>query len=364
VLPQAPEFAEHTGTAGLAKVVSELCDRIVGWDPMGIEHVAAFLHGRTFQAGGGMNQHAIAAILNALFDIKGKAVGLPVHALFGGTLRKRVPVYWTRCGTNRIAMHELLGRPPVRTFDDVARLGEEVRQAGIGALKTGMVSLADGRLVTVGQGFSLTPGYPELNLDAQALDAVVRLMAAFRDGAGPEVRLMLDINCHYRTEGVLRVIRALEAFDLLWFEFDLFDPAAVALARRVAHFPIASLEAVYGRQGLRPYLQAGAVDVAIVDIMWNGYLEAVKMADLAASFEVNVAPHAYSGGGLGDVMSAHFAAAVPNFRIMEIDIDEVPWKWDFLSERLVLDHGELIVPEKPGWGVEVNENALRAHPPR
>ena len=66
---------------------------------------------------------------------------------------------------------------------------------------------------------------------------------------------------------------------------------------------------------------------------------------------------------LGDVMSAHFAAAVPNLRTMEIDIDEVPWKWDFLDGRLALADGHLAIPQGPGWGLEVVESALAAHPP-
>ncbi|WP_158743531.1 mandelate racemase/muconate lactonizing enzyme family protein [Acidisphaera sp. L21] len=356
------EFAEHTGTAGLSGVVTKLCELVVGMDPMGIERIAAFLRGRTFQAAGGMNQHAIAAIVNALFDIKGKALGVPVHALFGGTLRTRVPVYWSRCGTNRIMHSELMQKPPVRTFNDVRVLGAEARERGFTAIKTDAVSMAGGQLSMVRQGMAMTPGYPELNLEPETLKSIVGLLSAFREGAGPDVQLMFDVNCHFRTEGVLKIIRALESFDLLWFEFDILSPQSLSLARRAAHFPIASLETVYGRQGLRPYLEAAAVDVTIIDIMWNGYLEAIKMADLCAAYDVNAAPHAYSGGGLGDIMSAHFAAAVPNVRIMEIDIDEVPWKWDFLSDRLTVTDGHLAIPQAPGWGVEVDESAIARRP--
>ncbi|WP_158816898.1 mandelate racemase/muconate lactonizing enzyme family protein [Methylocapsa sp. S129] len=358
------EFAEHTGTAGLSKVVTELCELVIGMDPMGIERIAALLRGRTFQASGGVNQHAIAAIVNALFDIKGKVLGLPVHALFGGSLRTRVPIYWSRCGTNRVLYSDLMDKPAVKTFDDLVRLGEEARARGFKAIKTDPVRIVDGQFAMVRQGVARAPGFPELNLDPGTLRSIVDQMSALRAGAGPDVQLMLDVNCHFKAEGVFKIIRALDAFDLLWFEYDILDPKVLCAARRIARFPIASLETVYGRQNLRSYLEAGAVDVAIIDIMWNGYLEAMKMADLAAAYDVNVAPHAYSGGGLGDIMSAHFAAAVPNFRIMEIDIDEAPWKWEFLSERLTVTDGELIIPQKPGWGVEVNEAAIKARPPR
>jgi L-alanine-DL-glutamate epimerase-like enolase superfamily enzyme len=358
------EFGEHSGTPGLAGIVRQLCDLVIGMDPTEITRIAAFLRGRTVQTLGGMSQHATAAIVNALFDIKGKSAGLPVHALFGGAVRMRVPVYWSHCTTYRMIFSEIMGTRPVRTLPDVTRLGEEVRARGIRAIKAGMVDLQGDVLVNFGQGFANGPGFVDLNLEAGPLKAVVAMMEALRVGAGPDVQLLLDVNCHFTTEGYLRLVRALENLDLYWLELDIFDPAALATIRRAASFPIASLEAVYGRKGIRPYLDAQAADVAIVDVVWNGYLEACKMADLVAAYEVNVAPHCYTGGGLGDVMSTHFAAAIPNLRIMEYDFDEVPWKRDFLSHPLVLDNGDLIVPTGPGWGVEVNEAALRAHPPR
>ena len=121
---------------------------------------------------------------------------------------------------------------------------------------------------------------------------------------------------------------------------------------------------MFGRRGLRPFLEAGAADVAIIDVTWNGYLEAMKMADLAETYEVNVAPHNYCGGLLGDVISAHFAATVPNLRIVEHDVDDVRWKAEFLTSPPVIERGEMIVPQGPGWGTDVNEAAVRAHPPK
>lgn len=358
------EFGEHTGTLGLSAVVDKLCELITGMDALRIERVAALLHGRTIQARDGVNQQAIAAIVNALLDIKGKALGVPVHALFGGTVRDRIPVYWSHSVAYRMMYPELMERPRVRTLDDVARVGEEARNRGIKALKTGMVRMEGDQLFTVSQGFSSGPGFPELNLDPDALRALVKMTAALREGCGPDVDIMLDVNCHFQTEGFVRLARAVAEFDLLWLELDIFDPQALAAIRRAASCPIASLEAIYGRAGLRPYFELDAVDVAIIDVVWNGYLEAIRMADFAAAYKINIAPHLYSGGGLGDVMSTHFAAAVPNLRIMEFDFDEVPWKKTFLSAPLQLDAGEVMVPTGPGWGTEVDEAVVRAHPPR
>ena len=84
---------------------------------------------------------------------------------------------------------------------------------------------------------------------------------------------------------------------------------------------------------------------------------------MAEAHEVNVAPHNFYGH-LSTVMSAHFCAAIPNFRIMEIDIDDVPWKDDLVTTVPVIEDGYLELPTGPGWGTELDEEAIRAHPPR
>jgi L-alanine-DL-glutamate epimerase-like enolase superfamily enzyme len=125
--------------------------------------------------------------------------------------------------------------------------------------------------------------------------------------------------------------------------------------------PIASLEAILGRRNLRPFLDHHAVDVAIIDPQWNGVPEALRMAAMADSYEVNVASHNFYGP-LANIMCAHFCAAVPNFRIMEFDVDEVPWKCKLLTNPYVIENGEVLLPKGPGWGTEVDEDELRAHP--
>ena len=358
------EYSEHTGTAGVTGVIAALGELLIGMDALAVDQVAAFLRARTIQAGGGVNQHAIAALTNALLDIKGKALGVPVHSLFGGPYRARLPLYWSHCGTYRVRHAGLFDAPPLRNFDDVARLGEEVKRRGFKALKTGLLAFDGERFSNFSPAFAHTPGWPEVNVDRGVLAMLARVLTAFREGAGPDVALMLDVNFHFKTEGFLAVARTVEPFDLLWLELDTFDPQALARIRAAARCPIASCEALFGRRGLRPFLEAGAADVAIIDVTWNGYLEAMKMADLAETYEVNVAPHNYCGGLLGDVISAHFAATVPNLRIVEHDVDDVPWKAEFLTHPPVIEQGEMIVPQGPGWGTDVNEAAVRAHPPK
>ena len=106
-------------------------------------------------------------------------------------------------------------------------------------------------------------------------------------------RPIVDLNFNLEPEGCVRVAKALEPFDLLWLEVDLFDPGALAHVRHVAPMPICSGENLYGSRDFRPYLEAGGMDVASVDVIWNGFHQAKKIADLAETFEVNCAPHNY-----------------------------------------------------------------------
>jgi L-alanine-DL-glutamate epimerase-like enolase superfamily enzyme len=175
------------------------------------------------------------------------------------------------------------------------------------------------------------------------------------------VQVSIDLNCNFKPEGVRRISKALEHLPMLWLEFDLHDPKSLAAIRQSTATPIASLETVYGRRDLRPFLDQAGVDVAIVDPQWNGVIEAVKMAVLADAYEVNVAIHNYHGH-LSTLMGAHFAAAIPNFRIAELVLDEASWVPSFFTHPLAIENGSILVPDRPGWGTDVNEEAVRRHP--
>jgi L-alanine-DL-glutamate epimerase-like enolase superfamily enzyme len=357
------EFNESFGAAGLAGVIEALGATLIGKDPRRIELVTATLHVATRQARGGINQMAIAAIENALLDIKGKDLGAPVCALYGGPVRDRIPVYWSHTGTYRVRNAELMGVPPLRTYDDLARHSEEIRGRGFKALKTNIL-LSDGtKLISFSPGFGRSPGWPELNWDNATVTAAEKTVAACRAGAGPEMGVMLDINFHFKTEGFSRIAAAVAPHNLTWLEIDTHDSGALADIRSKAPCPIASYETLCGRRDFKPFFDAYAADVSIIDVIWNGLAESLKIASMADVYEVNCAPHNFYGH-LCSCISAHFAAAIPNFRIMEIDIDSAPWRDEFYSEVPRIENGEFVLPTGPGWGIEVNEKAVRARPPK
>jgi L-alanine-DL-glutamate epimerase-like enolase superfamily enzyme len=357
------EYNENYGSHGLTAVIRALGERLIGQDPGPIERISAQLYAVTRQAPGGVNQQAIAAIENALLDVKGKALGVPVYALFGGPVRDRLPLYWSHCGTYRITRAAAMGVEPLRSYAQIEALGAEVKRRGFKAFKTNILRLdAQGPDLYM-PGFTASPGWPELNLDPRTLATIHEEMKAFRAGAGPDTGILLDLNFNFKTEGYIRIARALEPYNLFWLEIDSFDAHALADIRRAAPMPIASCESLFGRRQFKPYFEQHAMDVAIIDVPWNGLLESLKIAAMAEAYEMNVAPHNFYGH-LCTLMSAHFCAAVPNFRVMEIDIDDVPWKDELVTVPPTIEDGALVVPTRPGWGADIDEAVVRKYPPK
>ncbi len=207
------EYMEGYGAQGLSAVIHKLAERaLIGQDPRPVERITAWLYAATRQAPGGINQMAIAAIENALVDIKAKALGVPVYEMLGGPVRDRLRLYWSHCGTYRARhgerIRELAGVDPVRSLDDIVRLGEEVARKGFKGLKTNIIRFDAATPYIHGPGTNAAPGYPELNIDSHIVEAAVKQMEAFRRGGGPHMGLHLDTNFNYKTEGYIRLARA------------------------------------------------------------------------------------------------------------------------------------------------------------
>ena len=356
------EYNESYGSKGLTAVILKLAETLIGEDPRPVEKITARLYAMTRQAPGGLIQQAIAALENALVDVKAKALGIPVYEMLGGPIRERLRLYWSHCGTYRLHHADVMGVPPIRDLDDVRKLGAHVRDENFTALKTNIFLLGDAEPALHMPGFGRSSGAPELNLTRDVVRALDDQLTAFRDGAREDIEILLDLNFNFKTEGYIRLMRELEHHKLMWMEIDTYDARALGHIRRSARTPVASCESLFGRRQFKDYFENYSMDVAIIDVPWNGILESTKIAAMADAYEVNVAPHNFYGH-LSTMMSAHFCAAVPNFRIMEIDIDDVPWKDDLVTEPPRIENGELVQPTGPGWGTDINEEGVRRHAP-
>src|SRR5207237_7557363 len=157
------EYMEGYGAQGLTGVIQKLAERfLIGRDPRPVKAISTLLYAATRQAACGINQMAIAAIENALVDIKAKALGVPVYEMLGGPVRDRLQLYWSHCGTYR-ARHaerikEWAGVDPVRSLDDIVALGEEARRRGFKGRKTNLSRVGRHKAYMARTGTGHAPG--------------------------------------------------------------------------------------------------------------------------------------------------------------------------------------------------------------
>src|SRR6266576_3723294 len=197
----------HGSPHGLAGIVQDLAPSVVGRDPRAVERIVWDLFRATRQSPGSVIQKAIGGIENALLDLKGKALGVPVYELFGGPTRDEVDVYWSHCGTTRARAWEVTNTPKLASYEDVTALGREVGGRRFQAFKTNIVIPGDEPQV-------LMPGFHGDGLDrnpsAELEDALVQLLDAFREGTEGRAQPIVDLNFNLTAEGALRIARTLE----------------------------------------------------------------------------------------------------------------------------------------------------------
>ena len=350
----------HGSPQGIMGIVKDLTSLLIGEDPCATEKIFWKLFSRTRQSPGSIIQKALGGIENALLDIKAKALGIPVYELFGGPIRQVIPMYWSHCVTSRVRAWEKIGTSRVATLEDVSDFCAEINASGYKVIKTNLVILGDDPYVYM-PGFARSPGGPELNPDPPILDKVVFYVGTLREHLDDDVQIVLDLNFNFKSEGYIKVGRLLESFNLMWLEIDSFDPVALLEIKRALNTPICSGENLYGTRGFRPFLENHAMDIASIDIIWNGFSQSKKIADFAETYEINITPHNYYSH-LATCISAHFCAVVPNVRIMETDVDDVPWKDELVSDLPKIENGHFHLSDKPGWGLSIDEEVLRAHP--
>ena len=178
------EVSDGRTPYGIVGTITDMEPILIGRDPLAVEARYWDMYRMVRQSPGGIGPKAIAGVELALWDIKGKALGVPVYSLFGGPTRDDQQIYWSHCGSSRARHHELLGAPPLRTMDDVTALGDEVRSKGFNALKTNIVFPGD-PASTYGPGFGGPPGTTDQNVTPALLRHVREYISAFKAGARP-----------------------------------------------------------------------------------------------------------------------------------------------------------------------------------
>ena len=314
----------------VAATIRDFQSWIAGRDPRDVNGIWYHLYAHSRFPGGSVVNAAISGIEHALWDIAGKAAGVPVYRLLGGKCRDRIRVYQSCSGATPEAI--------------AAHARQLVDQYGYTALK-------------------MSPHPP--NSDQLPWAAVVRQagerLAAVREAVGPDVDIGLDPHARiFEPMRALEMAAAVQPYRPFFFEEPLRPENIDALAwlAQKSDVPIATGEMLYTSFGFRELLAKQAATIIQPDIcICGGMLEMKKIAALAEAHYVTVAPH-NPLGPLATAINVHFAATTHNFLILEYHSDDEPPRRDVLHNPMRLRDGYLELPEGPGWGVELNEAAL------
>ena len=307
---------------------------LIGRDPFQIERIWTSLHRRVTWTGGAVTISAISAIDLALWDIKGKALGVPVYELVGGASHDRIRIY---------ANGWFMGAD-------------------------GPESYAEAAAAAVAEGYTAVKLYPFSGTQGARQDRLSRgteVVAAVREAVGPDVEIAIDIRARMNMWSARRVAQRLEPYDIAWLEEPVMFDNAAALAQfaREVNIPVATGEQLYTRWEFRELLELNAVGIIQPDICHaGGMTELRKIAAMAETYYVMVVPH-NSNGPISTAASLHFDMSIPNSCLQEVFVNWLPAYNDVLTNPLVIEDGHCRPPDGPGWGTDIDLDALAKYPP-
>jgi L-alanine-DL-glutamate epimerase-like enolase superfamily enzyme len=341
--------------AGVEELIHAAKSLIIGQNPFDIvrlyEKMIRGLSGAGSLAGATVT--AISGIEIALWDLVGRALGTPIYNLFGGRFRDKIRVY-ADCHAGEDG-----------TPESDAEKARRVVAAGFTALKFDL-DIANPYTRDVSDDPDPRRWWYEpynrtiSTAERRFMEARV---AAIRDAVGPDVMLAMDCHWKYNVSDAIQLAQTLEPYDLLWLEDPVPPENIDALAKVAAstRTPICTGENLYRKHGYRDLIEKQAADIVSPDIpKMGGLLEARKVADHADMYYIPIAPHNVSSP-IGTVAAAHLCAAIPNFLVIEFHAFDVPWWDDLVLEGPVIRDGFIHLSEKPGHGLELNEEVARAH---
>lgn len=318
----------------VAQAIAELERQLVGRDPFRIEALWQEMYRAAFWVGGPVLNSAISGVEQALWDIKGKALNVPVWELLGGKMRDRARAYangWFRgCQTPK--------------------------QFATAAVKT------------VEQGFTALKWDPfggaGLFIEQEQEELAVAIVREVRGAVGPKIDLLIEVHGRLSPANAIRVAHRLSEFRPFWYEEPIPPEnvdALVTVARAIA-IPVATGERLFTKWGFKDVLEKQAAAVIQPDICHDGGIfETRKIATMAEVYYVGLAPH-NPNGPIGTAASLQVDACTPNFLIQEYVISDEDLKREVTGSSLELVDGSFVVSDRPGLGIEVDEAAIARHP--
>ncbi len=328
--------ATDAATGGAA-IIASWRRMLVGQDPLNVEAVWERIRTSGIFAGAQSGQYvtALSGLEIALWDVAGKALGLPVYQLLGGKVRGKIRVY---CDSANHHPDDPLAKQKLKEIEDM----------GFTALK-----------IDIDEGAPFRVDWTASN---DEIDRMVKEVAFVRETVNKKVDVAVDMHGRYPMTTGKRVAKELEPFKLLWLE-EPVPPENIDAMRDIREStktPICCGENIFLRHGFREVFEKRAADIIMPDIQkCGGLLEARKIADMAHAYYVPVAPHCVVSP-IGYMASCQVCAAIPNFLALE-------WHWisrlalwkNFVKEGEIIEKGFVTIPDRPGIGVEMNEEAAR-----
>lgn len=324
------EYKEHA----VASAIHELERYLIGKDPHNIETFRHDCYRDAYWRGGPVLMSALAGIEMALWDIKGKALNVPVYQLLGGKMRDSIPCYvngWFA---------------PAKTPEQFAGKAVAVREMGFTGLKWDPF------------------GKAWLNISRQDFNTAIECIRAVSETVGKEVELLIEGHGRFNVPTAIRLGHAMQEFDIYWFEEPIppDNKAGLADVRKLAGVPIAAGERLYSRYDYVDFFNFGCADYIQPDVSHaGGIMEMRLIASMAECRHIAFCPHNPSGP-VANAAGLQLAACTPNFTVLETMMSDVPWRGDICDEQLVIKDGNMLIPEKPGLGIELNEAEMAKHP--
>ena len=310
---------------------------VIGRDPTRIRHLTQGAYDDFAARRGGMDYYcAISGIEQALWDIVGKAAGMPVHSLLGGACRDAIRVYANGWSGG--------ARSP-------AELGEKAKavvERGFTAMK-----------------FDPAPGpwrtFVDKTVERRAIDNVF----AVRDAVGDEVDILIEMHRRLAPMHAVRIARAIEDAAPFWFEEPVLaeNVPALARAKRDIHIPVVTGEALYTKFDFREVFETAAADIINPDVCnVGGILELKEIAAMAEAYFVAVSPHNYNSTTVGLAATLQASAVMPNFLITEYFVNFEALGEEIAHEPWRVQNGMIELTDTPGLGIDLDEEALARFP--
>ena len=280
----------------------------------------------------------ISGIEQALWDIVGKTLNTPVYNLLGGACRDKIRVYANGWYSN------------TNTPEESAKKAVETLKIGFTALK-----------------FDPFPGPWRSYISKQDEKAAVEVVKVIREAVGPDIDLLIEVHRRLSPMNTVRVARMLEEFEPFWYEEPV--PAdnikALAEVRSKINIPIVTGETLYTKSSYCEVFERRAADIINPDVCnCGGILELKEIAAMAQPYYIAVAPHNYNSTTMGLAATLNVSACIPNFLITEYFVNFKPMGDDISISPFKIENGYIKIPDKPGLGLELDEEVMAKYPYR